>query len=231
MLADAESEVEAQAFDLDADVHDSASDADLDTIDTLLGGVDATITQDNAVADEDLTSDELQELEELENINFDELLGSLEAPDNTELAPEDELPTTSLDLDSLLAAENIAEDDLIVEEDELSSELALEDGEELIDIEELLAESEDAELDAEPYQPADMDVGLEEFIQKENIELIDVDLGNESGMTSQLDLARAYIEINDVDGAITALEKVIAKGDANQRDEATKLLDQLEIDE
>ncbi|AWB69021.1 hypothetical protein C2869_13840 [Saccharobesus litoralis] len=76
-----------------------------------------------------------------------------------------------------------------------------------------------------------MDVGLEEFIQKENIELIDVDLGNESGMTSQLDLARAYIEINDVDGAITALEKVIAKGDANQRDEATKLLDQLEIDE
>jgi pilus assembly protein FimV len=55
---------------------------------------------------------------------------------------------------------------------------------------------------------------------------IDVDGMNEIG--TKLDLARAYIDMGDPDGARSILEEVVEEGDEAQRDEARELLDSLD---
>ncbi|MEO0998115.1 MAG: FimV/HubP family polar landmark protein, partial [Pseudomonadota bacterium] len=44
---------------------------------------------------------------------------------------------------------------------------------------------------------------------------------------TKLDLARAYIDMGDPDGARSILKEVAAEGDAAQKQEAQKLLDDL----
>src|SRR5690606_10211079 len=45
---------------------------------------------------------------------------------------------------------------------------------------------------------------------------------------TKLDLARAYIDMGDPDGARSILEEVVGEGDEAQRDEARELLDSLD---
>ena len=42
---------------------------------------------------------------------------------------------------------------------------------------------------------------------------------------TKLDLARAYIDMGDPDGARSILEEVLSEGDSTQRDEAQSLID------
>jgi pilus assembly protein FimV len=44
---------------------------------------------------------------------------------------------------------------------------------------------------------------------------------------TKLDLARAYIDMGDPDGARSILDEVLEEGDSGQRQEAQKLLDDL----
>ena len=46
-------------------------------------------------------------------------------------------------------------------------------------------------------------------------------------MSSQLDLAKMYIEMNDEENAQVILQEVISKGDVIQKIEAQELLDSL----
>ena len=46
-------------------------------------------------------------------------------------------------------------------------------------------------------------------------------------VTTKLDLARAYYEMGDEDGARSILEEVVAEGNDNQRDDAERLLAKL----
>ena len=46
-------------------------------------------------------------------------------------------------------------------------------------------------------------------------------------MSSKLDLAKMYIEMNDEENAHVILQEVISKGDATQQVEAQALLDSL----
>ena len=48
-----------------------------------------------------------------------------------------------------------------------------------------------------------------------------------SEVGTKLDLARAYIDMGDPDGAKSILEEVIKEGDENQQAEAKKLVDDL----
>ena len=93
-------------------------------------------------------------------------------------------------------------------------------------IDELLAEAE-ANLDKEePYQGLSFDVGLDEFPEvMPGQEGVDVDA--DGGVGAKLDLARAYIEIDDKPSAIDLLNEVMEQGSGEQKSEAEKLLKRL----
>ena len=137
-----------------------------------------------------------------------------------------------LDMDDLLAAEEESiELEASQESDDVETEIVDDiadfEQEGLVDVEDLLEEFEYAELDAEPYSEPLKDVGLDEFIEKEDISLVDVDKEDSNGMQAKLDLARVYLEIDDYESAQTALEDVIDSGDEQQILEAKALLESL----
>ena len=53
------------------------------------------------------------------------------------------------------------------------------------------------------------------------------DAGGEDDITTKLDLARAYVEMGDQDGARSILEEVLGEGNDEQKGNAEKLLSQL----
>ena len=68
-----------------------------------------------------------------------------------------------------------------------------------------------------------MDVGLSEYdalLAGENPTDVDLESG---GYSAKLDLARAYIEIDDMDSALDAIEDVIANGPEEVQQEAQSL--------
>ena len=56
----------------------------------------------------------------------------------------------------------------------------------------------------------------------------DEDMTIDDAFSSDLDLARAYIEIDEIREAQKLLKKVLAKGSSEQQDEAKHILEQLE---
>ncbi|MDO6526798.1 FimV/HubP family polar landmark protein [Motilimonas sp. 1_MG-2023] len=95
-----------------------------------------------------------------------------------------------------------------------------------IDIERLLEESGDESTD-EPYQGANFDLGLDDFPEVlPEAGGVDVDI-DEGGIGQKLDLARAYLEIDDKDGAKSILEEIQGQGSEEQIAEVTKLLNRL----
>ncbi|WP_413698648.1 FimV/HubP family polar landmark protein [Psychromonas sp. KJ10-10] len=94
-----------------------------------------------------------------------------------------------------------------------------------IDIETLLENS--GVNDDEPYSELDLDLGLEEFPDVVGSqEGSDVD-DDEDGIGAQLDLARAYLEIDDQAGAKEILLSVVDNSSGAQRIEIDKLLSRL----
>ncbi|MGB7995344.1 MAG: FimV/HubP family polar landmark protein [Photobacterium halotolerans] len=97
------------------------------------------------------------------------------------------------------------------------------DNEPYISIDELMKELEgesDPELDSAPLK---LDVGLDEFPDVlAGIGDIDVDGAGE--YASKLDLAKAYLEMNDTDGAYFLLDDVAENGDGDVSREAANLL-------
>jgi pilus assembly protein FimV len=61
----------------------------------------------------------------------------------------------------------------------------------------------------------------------EQSEDLGIDLGNEDAAATKLELARAYLDMGDVDGARGMLEEVTGEGNPAQRAEARSLLDSI----
>ena len=74
------------------------------------------------------------------------------------------------------------------------------------------------EDDEEPDFDDDLDPGDLDDNPDDDLAELDED------MSSKLDLARAYIEMGDSDGARSLLEEVLREGDARQVSEANELL-------
>lgn len=101
--------------------------------------------------------------------------------------------------------------------------------EEFIDIDKLLNDAGDApvELADEPYDQVTLDVGLDEF-SNSVIDGNDVDIDDDSNrIGAQLDLARAYLEIDDKDGARSILEPLAQQADETQQVEIKQLMARL----
>ncbi|PKQ79021.1 pilus assembly protein FimV [Aeromonas sobria] len=96
-----------------------------------------------------------------------------------------------------------------------------------VEIDKLLAEADSTASEPEPYQGFSLDVGLDGFpeVLPESTGF-DVD-ADDGGVGAKLDLARAYLEIDDKDSARELLQEAAEQGSDHQRAEAEKLLKRL----
>ena len=96
-----------------------------------------------------------------------------------------------------------------------------------VEIDKLLAEADASTTEQEPYQGFSLDVGLDGFpeVLPESTGF-DVD-ADDCGVGAKLDLARAYLEIDDKDSARELLQEAAEQGSDHQRAEAEKLLKRL----
>jgi pilus assembly protein FimV len=169
---------------------------------------------DNVIA-EDITETPLDVIEELDDVDFDELLANIE--EETANYPEDEAVEYEF--------EDIGDDLITVDSGvEIPSESeALDANKDYVSVDDLLTESlEEAEV-SEPYEKTNIDVGLGQFAENE----AGIDVDEDGSVSSKLDLAKMYIQMSDEENAQVILQEVIEKGDGVQQAEAKSLLDTL----
>ncbi|QSX34975.1 LPXTG cell wall anchor domain-containing protein [Shewanella avicenniae] len=94
-----------------------------------------------------------------------------------------------------------------------------------IDIDRLLNDADESDDDGDLYKSLDVDVGDIDSLMS-GADMVDVD-DEENSVNAKLDLARAYIEIEDSDSAKALLQEVQADGNARQQEEAANLLKEI----
>ena len=222
-------------------------DAELDAIPEVGTDLDFDAELDAAL-EESPDTDEVPEIGT--ELDFDaELDGALEESPDTDEVPE---IGTELDLDAELdaALEESPDTDEVPEigtELDLDTELdtALEESPDTDEVPEIGTELDldaelDAALEASPASEQEPDIGetapddatIEEPVAEEQAELVDdADTDDDLGLldetdevATKLDLAKAYIDMGDVEGAREILDEVVADGNDEQREQAGELL-------
>ena len=72
----------------------------------------------------------------------------------------------------------------------------------------------------------DLDVGLEDFPDVLS-DVIPTDVDAQGEAAAYMDLAKAYLEMNDLDGAIELLEKVMQSDDVQLKEEAQRMIENI----
>ena len=204
--------IEEPGVDDDDDLSFDLDDLDADTDDDLDLTVDAgeALSLDEAMelGDADLDLDLDAALEEVTAASEEEDLDlDLGLDDEIDLDFDDDTgdelsSTTKLDADSL----ELGEEDSLELGDDDAIELDLSDDDDIaLDLEDELDLGDDDELDLGSLDDDD-------------------ELNLDEDASSKLDLARAYIEMGDNDGAKSLLEEVVSEGDDAQVSEANELL-------
>lgn len=186
-----------ESIDVDMDSLDLGSD--FDELPELNVG-DAVVLE---IDDELPTLDDMQELNDLE-VAADEELSSLDA----------DLVSLDVDLSDLSGADS--HDEVV--------EISLSEAVELPTLEEFQVSNDETSVVAE------LGVDLPELASEDADLDLDADLDFLSGTDeseTKLDLARAYIDMDDKDGAREILQEVLEDGSDGQKQEANQLLDGL----
>jgi len=165
---------------------------------------------------------EIDDIQELDSLDFDELLANIEEESTTN-SDEDSFDfTDEIDIgDELIESPSATEDSNVSEE---KSKPSNEDH--FVSVDSLLSDSLDPLPSGEPYEQTNIDVGLgefPEFTEGEN----DIDVDDDNGVAAKLDLAKVYLEIGDKENAEIILQDVVSMGDAQQQFDAQQLLDNL----
>ena len=163
---------------------------------------------------------ELDAIEELANVDFDELLANIEEESATSPIESDDIDLTYGGLGDEVGDDLL--DDSFIEES-IQSAQDVEKSENYLSVDDLISDSLVESDVSEPYEKTNIDVGLGQFAQNDS----GIDVDKDGSMSSKLDLAKMYIEMNDEENAQVILQEVISKGDATQQVEAQALLDSL----
>ncbi len=181
------------------------------------------------------TDNDLDTLQTEDETNFD--ADDLSFPDDesdiwqAEMEPEPELETEDWSEQPEILGDDVKDMDLdgdlegLLEdaESELIEESSSDDA--YISIEELMKDDGSPQEDPDAV-PMDLNVGLDDFPDVlGDIEPSDVDSSGEAA--TNMDLAKAYLEMNDVDGALQLLEKVMRGDDAALKAEAQQMIENL----
>lgn len=146
-------------------------------------------------------------------------------PKDTSETVEEPVATESTTLDLATDVGNEESDPAELEQD---SALVAHLKEPYVSVEQLMAEAEQG-LGPDPDRQPNMNVGLDEYADVLGTSAhrgIDID-ADEGGIGAQLDLARAYIEIDDAKSARDLLNIALKQGNPEQQQEAQKLLQRL----
>ncbi|WP_426417521.1 FimV/HubP family polar landmark protein [Aestuariirhabdus sp. LZHN29] len=205
-----EPDFEAKTDELD-DIEFDLSDVSLETdeLDSLqdLSDEQASEADSDELSEFDL---DLDEVEEPVEVPVDEEIGSAAVEiDDAELNLGEEFEIE--DLTAEAASEPAA--DVQVEEDGEFDQLA----------QDLAAGSDMAALDAATESLASEFDGEDEDSMEEEFDF----LAGTNETATKLDLARAYVDMGDVEGARDILEEVLKEGDEAQLKEAQELLDKI----
>ncbi len=209
------------------------------------GAVGASLVGDEDLEDLGLDlGDEFSEMSKpAEQAQVDELdsmdlsgLDNLDEMDSENLVADMALDSEFLDKMELGGEQAVEELDIDLGEVDLSTEgvdntedspLALDDSIDLADSESLDnmdLESIERELEGLSDNLVDEEpLELPEDVSEE----ISLDLDSTDEVTTKLDLARAYIDMGDNEGAKSILDEVVAEGTVQQKQEAQELLDSL----
>ncbi|WDE03576.1 hypothetical protein SG34_019610 [Thalassomonas viridans] len=189
---------------------------------------------------------EIDDIKELNNLDFDELLANIEeesalSPDVPDLAEEltgaagdeqgDEILTDDLGDELDIGDDLDIGDELELppqsQEEENAAEQPADAGEDFVSVDSLLSQTQEEVSDEEPYEKTNIDVGFDEFPEFA-AEGDGVDVDDESNaITAKLDLAKVYIEIGDMENAQVILQDVLSDGDDQQKQAAEELLKDL----
>lgn len=230
-LADGELQIDLPEDDELAEAGSSIDSVDLD--DDIFDLSELTDTEDEDVSalatESDIQADDVDE-----SLDLDDLL---DAPLDVEVDSADELSEDTaeeLTLDDVEEADDLAEllvadtaeestDDSKVETEETIEEplVAEDDNDDFSDLEDLM--SSDAEGLAEN---SDLIGGIDLDELAAADDEFDFLAGTDECAT-KLDLARAYVDMEDADGARELLQEVIQEGNDEQKSEAKDLMDKL----
>ncbi|MDP5190874.1 FimV/HubP family polar landmark protein [Rheinheimera baltica] len=192
-LTDDDVEIEPQGGDeseLDAEMllEDFEVLPDVDDLSELLNDTD----DDDHASDSDLLEHEEQELDPIEGAQFDSMLSELETiADNLDATESDVSTAPTVDVSETENGFDFNEDDFV-------------------EIDTLLANAELQDQDPDRFNQLNVDVGLNDY--KDIIgehERRDVDK-EDNGYAAKLDLARAYIEMDDREIADLLLDSILA---------------------
>ncbi len=235
---DLQQQDEAELADAELAESDDGLDFDLDSDElglSLEESLETPFTEDESVESE--TEVEAKPAWDASSLSLVDEALTLE-PDSAEAAVDDEEDfSAALEAESEQASvdtetgDDLSFDDLLAEthpDSPLSLETPTESTEKapsaqpFVEVDELLAESDEESGTPEPMMGKSLiETALRFDDIAPNTNHIDVDADN--GYTAKLDLARAYIEIDDPDGATDILDDVIANGNDVQRQEALQL--------
>ena len=217
--AQVEPESESDEFDVDLD--------DLDDLD--LDEDDANKAEANEISEisEEIAADDM------DDFDLDDEFGDLDLDDiEEEQAPSDDqvVEETSEDddldldddfdfdldeeLDNLETDEVSEENQSVNKKDESSvTDDSEDDFDDLLDLSD--EEDETFDIDTGDEMDEEIDLGLEGLLDEGD------------AIDTKLDLAKAYLEMGDVDGAKNLLEEVVSEGSGDQVETAKKLLDDM----
>ncbi len=210
---------------------DGLEEDDLDSLEISMDDLDADLDVGALLTEpvDSISDDEysLGAIDDLESTDFDTLLKDLDTdapslPDEHAESTEGGLDDALPDLEDMVALEETDPDSVV---EDLTPEASIEEDEDFVDVQTLIDESDAAEAPVEPYDQVDIDVGLGDFDN-----LIDVDSGvdvdtQDGGFSAKMDLARAYLEIEDKGSALEILKDVAENGPEQLKEEAKRLLD------
>lgn len=201
--------------------------------------------QDELPSTEDIFGDLSFSSDDEEESNEDELVFPEEEAEQ-ELANEVEADDDSIEYTPTSEAESINEESAALDDEleSLSDDATDELSDELENTEldfddsdlEFTSRNEDIDENEKDEDGADLDMEDSEFIDELDAEIDEADeeidesileLGDVDEASTKLDLARAYIDMEDYDGAHEILKEVISEGNETQKKEAEELLDQM----
>lgn len=220
------------ANDLELSVEDSSENADLD-IDTDLEDLAKSLGVDSAdevdldaelasASDHDAMAETLDSDFELPGEDSSVEVSENSVGDDLSLESSDE--TVELDMETAEDVDNLSES-LSMESLEAESEVS-----EIVSLDEGSVKSVDGAADnaeAEEMPASQGGDAAEDLVKADlNDDELDFYVGTDE-VATKLDLARAYVDMGDVDGAKDILEEVIVEGNEDQKTEATELLNGL----
>jgi pilus assembly protein FimV len=217
---------EMLAANSNPDSLDSASASDGDDLDELLASMDEP--SDEADSSDD-ASDDLDAM--LDDINLEDIdLGESEEPATT----TDDLDSLFDDLDAgdvaagaavaatagASVAASSSEEEIVVEDENLESDIAHDLEADLdSELDALLSSNDDIELDELSAEEENVSED-EDFDELAGLNLLE----GADEVETKLDLARAYLDMEDLEGAKDILEEIVSEGSEKQKTEAQALI-------